>query len=54
MTVSGVERQSGPAAPLAAGAGTVQDRRQDDPASSGGGEEPVLGADGHPRGDGSL
>lgn len=52
--VVGVERQGEPAAPPAAGAGTVQGRRQNDPASAGGGEKSVSGAHGHPGGDGGL
>lgn len=54
MTLLGTERQSEPAAPSTASAGTIQGRRQDDSTSPGGGEESVLGADGHPRGDGGL
>lgn len=54
ITIAGVERQGDPAAPPAASAGTIQGRCQDDPTPAGGGEEPVLGADGHPGGDGSL
>ena len=50
----GVERQSDPAAPTVTSAGTIQGRCQDDPSSSGGSEESVAGADGHPRGDGGL
>lgn len=54
MMLLGTERQSEPAAPSAASAGTIQGRRQDDSTTAGGGEKPVLGADGHTRGDGSL
>lgn len=54
LTTSGVEGQGDPAAPPPTSVGTVQGGCQDDPASSGGGEEFVPGADGHPRRDGGL